>query len=108
MAYYNIAPVNLVKKYGAMEIVGLGMLLGSVMLGVLVRPFGVPMEGVDIVAVAEIVIIIIFGTIILLHIQRVWQLLGQLKAVLLLRQNQCQLSLFHFLYLGKSIHHCLL
>ena len=60
LAYYNIAPVNLVKKYGAMEIVGLGMLLGSVMLGVLVRPFGVPMEGVDIVAV----IIIIFGTII--------------------------------------------
>ena len=43
LAYYNIAPVNLVKKYGAMEIVGLGMLLGSVMLGVLVRPFGVPM-----------------------------------------------------------------
>ena len=39
LAYYNIAPVNLVKKYGAMEIVGLGMLLGSVMLGVLVRPF---------------------------------------------------------------------
>ena len=30
LAYYNIAPVNLVKKYGAMEIVGLGMLLGSV------------------------------------------------------------------------------
>ena len=64
LAYYNIAPVNLVKKYGAMEIVGLGMLLGSVMLGVLVRPFGVQMEGVDIVAIAEIVIIIIFGTII--------------------------------------------
>lgn len=64
LAYYNIAPVNLVKKYGAMEIVGLGMLLGSVMLGVLVRPFGVPMDGVDIVAIAEIVIIIIFGTII--------------------------------------------
>ena len=64
MAYYNIAPVSLVKKYGTMEIVGLGMLLGSVMLGVLVRPFGVPMEGVDFVAIAEIVVIIIFGTII--------------------------------------------
>ena len=64
MAYYNIAPVNLVKKYGTMEIVGLGMLLGGILLTAIVRPFDVPMTGVDIVAVIEIAIIIIFGTVI--------------------------------------------
>lgn len=64
LAYYTVAPVKLVKKYGAMSIVGIGMFLGGIILGIATRPFSASIEGLDAIAVVEVLVIIIFGTVI--------------------------------------------
>ena len=62
MCFYTLQPVDIIARYGTLTILGWGMFIGGIVLGLIFRPFSIPVI-FDIETVEMLVIVIFFGTI---------------------------------------------
>lgn len=103
LAYYNIAPVSLVKKYGAAKIVGLGMLLSGIILTIAARPFNMTVENPNAAAVTEIAAIILLGTVIpFVAYPKGVAIIGPAKSSILATTEPMSAFLISLLVLGET------